>query len=65
MEEDDLLGGEQDLRRHLQRGPRIVGEGAKGRRMDGLSYRGATQGAQDQFYPDKGAVGKHPEAACG
>lgn len=44
MKEDDLLGEERDLRRHLQWGARNFGEGAQGRRVEGVSNLGATMG---------------------
>lgn len=63
MEEDDLLGEEHDLRKQLLRGPRNMGEGSKGRRMDGASNRAAASRDQDRFHPGRSALGNRPEAS--
>lgn len=69
MEEDDLLqedfNQEQDLRRLLQRGPQIQGEGPKGRRLEGPGGHGMTSGVRepDRNHLGKGALGGRGKAS--
>lgn len=65
MEDDDLLGEEQDLRRQLQRGARNFGENSQGRRMESASHQGAIRGDQGRLNLGKGVMGDRFEANRG
>lgn len=63
MEDDDLLGEEQDLRQQLQQGARIMGDGSRGRRFDGPGNRSAAIRDQERVQFGKGAMGNRPNAS--